>query len=172
MTFNSQEADLSANADALARNLKNSAPDGEIAPPRITDRRRIARGALLQAVYQARNRNQSAEAALTETLKTQSVAPKMESKIKDIARYIDANQAQIEQKIAALIKRKKLDDIALVDLCVFNIALAELAVAADVNAAIIVNEAVELARVYGGDNSAGFINGALRALSPAREIAR
>jgi len=54
--------------------------------------------------------------------------------------------------------------IALVDRAVLRLALYELLHVAATPAKVVINEAVELAKEYGGDNSSRFVNGVLGAV--------
>lgn len=54
-----------------------------------------------------------------------------------------------------------IDQIAKVDRAILRLALYELSVKRDVPPKVVINEAVELAKSFGGDNSSKFINGVL-----------
>lgn len=54
-----------------------------------------------------------------------------------------------------------IDQIAKVDRAILRLALYELTVKRDVPPKVIINEAVELAKAFGGENSSKFINGVL-----------
>jgi N utilization substance protein B len=55
----------------------------------------------------------------------------------------------------------KVSRISKVDLSILRMALGEILFSADIPAGVSVNEAIELAKKYGGVNSAKFINGLL-----------
>ncbi|HMS50029.1 MAG TPA: transcription antitermination factor NusB [Candidatus Saccharibacteria bacterium] len=57
-----------------------------------------------------------------------------------------------------------IDQIARMDRIVLRIGLYELVNDEDVPAKVVINEAVELAKAFGGDNSSKFINGVLGTL--------
>jgi N utilization substance protein B len=61
-----------------------------------------------------------------------------------------------------------LDQVAIVDRNILRIALWEFAVNGDTPIKVAINEAVELAKMYGSDSSPRFINGVLGSLA-ARE---
>ena len=54
-----------------------------------------------------------------------------------------------------------IDQIARMDLAVLRIGLYELLYETDVPPKVVINEAVELAKAFGGENSSKFINGVL-----------
>jgi N utilization substance protein B len=77
----------------------------------------------------------------------------------------------VNEKIADLDKRIQpiapdwpLDQIARIDLCILRISFYELLFMKDTPPKVVINEAVELAKSYGGENSSKFINGVLGTL--------
>lgn len=62
-----------------------------------------------------------------------------------------------------------IDQIARMDRLVLRIGLYELQNEADVPPKVVINEAVELAKAFGGDNSSKFINGVLGTLLRQQE---
>ena len=62
-----------------------------------------------------------------------------------------------------------IDQIARMDRIVLRIGLYELENEADVPPKVVINEAVELAKAFGGDNSSKFVNGVLGTLLRQRE---
>jgi N utilization substance protein B len=65
-----------------------------------------------------------------------------------------------------------LDQMAYVDRNILRIALFEFAIAGDTPVKVAINEAVELAKVFGSDSSPRFINGVLGALVPIKDQVR
>ena len=61
-----------------------------------------------------------------------------------------------------------IDRIARVDLCILRVALYEMLYRSDVPSGAAINEAVELAKRFGGEKSYAFINGILGVV--AREL--
>ncbi len=64
-----------------------------------------------------------------------------------------------------------MDQIARMDRIVLHIGLYELLYESDVPPKVVINEAVELAKAFGGDNSSKFINGVLGTVLRNREEA-
>jgi hypothetical protein len=62
-----------------------------------------------------------------------------------------------------------IDQIARMDRIVLRIGLYELQNEADVPPKVVINEAVELAKAFGGDNSSKFVNGVLGTLLRERD---
>ena len=78
--------------------------------------------------------------------------------------------SQIDNQIEGLLKDWELNRIAKVDLALLRLAMFEMQFSADISPATAINEAVELAKVYGTDDSPSFINGLLgQATKDAKE---
>lgn len=67
----------------------------------------------------------------------------------------------IDKKIEAAAPEFSIDKINKVDLAILRLAVYELLVEKTQPTKVIIDEAVELAKEYGGDSSPGFVNGAL-----------
>lgn len=68
---------------------------------------------------------------------------------------------QLDAELTPLAPEWPLDQIARMDRVVLRIGLYELRHNQDVPPKVVINEAVELAKAFGGDNSSKFINGVL-----------
>ena len=106
---------------------------------------------------------------------------------RNITRYRDMvdDLAFIEQLVAGVLKHAEeldiklqpvapewpIDQIARMDRLVLRIGLYELENEADVPPKVVINEAVELAKAFGGENSSKFVNGVLGTLLRQREAA-
>lgn len=79
------------------------------------------------------------------------------------------HQEEIDKVIQPLAPEWPIDQIARMDRVVLRIGAYELIHAKDVPPKVVINEAVELAKAFGGDNSSKFINGVLGSLLRQRE---
>jgi len=70
----------------------------------------------------------------------------------------------LNMKIVEIAPEWPIDKIAKIDLAILRLAVYELLIEKDAPEKVIIDEAVELAKAYGGEGSAKFINGALGAL--------
>ena len=84
------------------------------------------------------------------------------------AKYIDRavwgvfeRQNQLDQVIEKFLREWTLDRLSKVDLALLRLAVYEMLCEEDVPMGVAVNEAVELAKEYGADESPAFINGVL-----------
>ncbi|HVA69946.1 MAG TPA: transcription antitermination factor NusB [Acidimicrobiales bacterium] len=75
----------------------------------------------------------------------------------------EENQVRIEQLIEQFSREWPLDRLAVVDRLIMTLALAELIMSEPPPTAVVLDEAVELAKVYSTEESASFVNGVLAA---------
>ena len=71
------------------------------------------------------------------------------------------NSSDIDEKISANAKGWKIERIAKAELAILRLAFYEGLYEESVPVGVAVNEAVELAKEYGGENGAAFVNGIL-----------
>ena len=71
------------------------------------------------------------------------------------------NLSQIDAIIEHKLKDWELDRLAKVDLALLRLAVYEMNFSSDITTGVAINEAVELAKIYGTDESSAFINGVL-----------
>ncbi len=79
---------------------------------------------------------------------------------------VEANQSELDQQIAAHAKGWTLQRMPTIDRNVLRIAAFELLARSDVPVAVVLDEAVELAKRFSTDDSGRFVNGVLSALVP------
>ncbi len=78
---------------------------------------------------------------------------------------VHAHAEEIDQVIETHAKDWSIGRIAKVDLSILRIAVYELLFETGIPEGATVNEAVELAKLFGGEKSAGFVNGILGAIA-------
>ena len=78
---------------------------------------------------------------------------------------VGAHHEEIDRLIDGAAIDWDLDRMAVVDRSVLRLATAELLACADVPAAVVLNEAVELASAYSTDDSGRFVNGVLATIA-------
>ena len=81
--------------------------------------------------------------------------------IKNLVNGVKKNQDEIDKLISMSAPEWPLDQISLIDKTILSISIYELKFAKDVPPKVSINEAVELAKQFGSDNSSKFINGVL-----------
>lgn len=101
-----------------------------------------------------------------ETLSEASDEEKQE--LQDRFQKVTEHLTEIDTQIEAKSNGWKASRLAKADLTVLRLAICEMLYDEDVPMGVAINEAVELAKAYGGDKSTGFVNGILAAI--AREL--
>jgi N utilization substance protein B len=91
--------------------------------------------------------------------------------IKQLVAGVSKDAADLDAKLQPVAPEWPIDQIARMDRIVLRIGLYELQKEADVPPKVVINEAVELAKAFGGDNSSKFINGVLGTLLRQQETA-
>lgn len=81
----------------------------------------------------------------------------IQRKVEDIVLHLE----EIDALINELTENWKTSRMAKVDLAIIRLAVYEMRYDDDVPVGVAINEAVELAKIYGEENSASFVNGVL-----------
>jgi len=89
--------------------------------------------------------------------------------IRQLVAGVTAHAADLDATLQPVAPEWPIDQIARMDRLVLRIGLYELENEADVPPKVVINEAVELAKAFGGENSSKFINGVLGTLLKQRE---
>jgi transcription antitermination protein NusB len=81
--------------------------------------------------------------------------------IRELVMGVLARTEELDAVLQPIAPEWPIDQIARMDRLVLRIGLYELLYAKDVPPKVVINEAVELAKAFGGENSSKFINGVL-----------
>jgi N utilization substance protein B len=81
--------------------------------------------------------------------------------IEELVRGVSEHHAELDQLLTGLSKNWRVERMGIVERNVIRIALYELKYAENVPVAVIINEAVELAKRYGAAEGGAFVNGLL-----------
>ena len=85
----------------------------------------------------------------------------------DLVRETLARVEAIDQLLVAHAHNWRLERMAVIDRLVLRLAVCELLTHPETPPKVIINEALELARTFSGDESVGFVNGVLDAVRKA-----
>jgi putative hydrolase of the HAD superfamily len=128
--------------------------------PTEVESRRAARDRALELLYEAEVKGLSVD----EVLAALPVAPV--ELAAELARGVAAHRARVDEVIARRVAPKwSLSRLAALDRAVLRLGTYELMERHDRPQAVVINEAVVLARRYGGDQSPKFVNGVLSAVA-------
>jgi N utilization substance protein B len=87
-----------------------------------------------------------------------------------LVRGVTEQRAEIDSRIAQAAPTFPVEQLAAVDRNVLRIAVFELREDSGIPPRVAINEAVEIAKTFGGDSSSRFVNGVLGALGSGREV--
>ena len=126
--------------------------------------RRLARELALKVLY----RFEEGDADLSSAVHSVLEAKKYQTQDKDFSRMLVektmANLEEIDKKIIKVIKNWEYDRISLVDKIILRMGTCEIVYFDDIAPQISINEAIEIGKKYGGNDSGRFINGVLDAI--------
>ena len=124
--------------------------------------RRSGREAALQMLFQLEGSGVSADQAIDLFWRTYEDAdPEGKAYADTVLRGVADNIDGIDKKIAAASQNWRLERMSRVDRNLLRLGTWELMFRSDVPRAVILDEAVELAKSFGTDDSSGFVNGVL-----------
>jgi len=130
--------------------------------------RHLARTIILQSLYQWDFRDQQNDAV--PTIIEQNMA-EFGSGVEDEQDYIEKtinsiinNLSKIDKVIADYATNWPIEQITLIDRNILRIGIYELLLNDEIPAKVAINEAIEIAKAYGGQSSGKFINGVLGAI--------
>ena len=86
-----------------------------------------------------------------------------------VVRGVKENLEEIDKIILSKLKNWSLDRIAKIDLAILRLAIYEIKYLDDIPEKVSANEAVELAKIYGNNDSKNFVNGVIAAVIESKE---
>lgn len=89
--------------------------------------------------------------------------------ITELVKGVIAQAKELDARLQPVAPEWPIDQIARMDRLILRMGLYELENESDVPPKVVINEAVELAKAFGGDNSSKFVNGVLGTLLRERE---
>ncbi len=125
--------------------------------------RRQARTVALQVLFEVDSVNHSPAEAFQHRLEEEYLPPEGIEFARGLIEGTLAHRASLDSTISRFAPEWPVHQLAIVDRNVLRIALYELEFVADVPSKVAINEAVELAKIFGSDSSPRFVNGVLGA---------
>ena len=123
--------------------------------------RRTARICALQALYELDTTDHRTDRVLEHRLEDNQLAPEGEA----FLRLLVGGVLELREQLDTLIQRYApawpVSQIAVIDRNILRIALFELSGATATPPKVAINEAVDLAKIFGSDSSSRFVNGVL-----------
>lgn len=131
----------------------------------MAGRRRKARIIALKALYEMDTVDHQPEDILARLLEEAAATPDVEDFARQLVAGVLAHRAQIDEVIRQKAPAWPLEQVAAVDRNILRLAIFEILLDNRVPVRAAINEAVELAKAFGGDSSPKFVNGVLGAVS-------
>jgi N utilization substance protein B len=123
--------------------------------------RRQARISALQALYEIDSTDHRAGDVIANRLEDTPLPPDGETFLRDLVSGVVKHRDQLDLLIQKYAPAWPVAQIAVVDRNILRIALYELSGATGTPPKVAINEAVDLAKLFGSDNSSRFVNGVL-----------
>lgn len=133
----------------------------------MASNRHLGRIVALQTLYELDFRREAGDTSIDLGLILKRNISRYESTVDDVffieqlVRGVAQKEEELDEELRPLAPEWPLEQIARMDRAVLRIGLYELKHEHDVPPKVVINEAVELAKAFGGDNSSKFINGVL-----------
>lgn len=133
----------------------------------MASNRHLGRIIALQTLYEEEFRRDAADTGfrlddvLTRNIARYSDMVEDVDFIRDLVNGVFKHAAELDATLQPIAPEWPIDQIARMDRIVLHIGLYELVYARDVPPKVVINEAVELAKAFGGENSSKFVNGVL-----------
>lgn len=81
--------------------------------------------------------------------------------VEKLVKGVNSKATELDAKLQPVAPEWPIDQISRMDRIVLRMGLYELTYLSDIPTKVVINEAVELAKAFGGDNSSKFVNGVL-----------
>ena len=123
--------------------------------------RRRARRLALQALYEADTAHHDAEAVLMRLLEESRLSADNSTFARELVQGVIAHKAEIDGHIHTYAPAWPLSQMPVIDRNILRLAILEIIIDNRIPVKIGINEAVELAKSFGGDSAPKFVNGVL-----------
>ena len=139
---------------------------GEVIPhePPASERS-LARRIAVQILYEVDSARHDAGSVLAIHLQARQVSRKTARYVERLVKGVVEHRALLDATIHIFAPEWPVDQMAIVDRNILRQAILEFAVQARTPVGVAIDEAVQLAKLYGSDSSASFVNGVLGAIA-------
>jgi transcription antitermination protein NusB len=127
--------------------------------------RHKAREVALQALYEIDSVGHKPEDSIKRILSRIEITEDVEIFATELVNGVISNREQLDQNIRDFAPAWPLDQISIIDRNILRLAIFEILHDNKIPVKVAINEAVELAKTFGSNNSSRFINGVLGSVS-------
>ncbi len=124
-------------------------------------RRHQARELALKVLFELESDPKDAAATLRFRAGEEAADPEVERFAENLVKGVELNRERIDELIGGASLNWRLDQMAKVDRIILRIAAYEIVVAHDVPVKAAINESIELAKTFSGEEAGRFVNGVL-----------
>ena len=123
------------------------------------------RALVLKVLYEVDSVGHDMEQTLTLLLAKEELSEENAAFARELVSGVVQNREKIDQNIQNFAPAWPIEQIPVVDRNILRLAIFEILLDNKVPVKVAINEAVELAKTFGGDNSSKFVNGVLGSVS-------
>lgn len=127
--------------------------------------RRRARALALQALYEVDSVGHDVDGVLSHLLDETKLSEENSAFVRELVIGVVRDKEKIDLDIQRFAPAWPVEQLAVVDRNILRLAIFEILLDNKVPVKVAINEAVELAKLFGSDNSPKFVNGVLGAIS-------
>ena len=131
----------------------------------MTGARRKSRAVILQALYEIDSSGHNSGDVVSRLLLDKGLSEENEAFVRQQVDGVVQSKKQLDEHIKRFAPSWPITQLPAIDRNILRLAIFELLIDNKVPVNITINEAVELAKKFGSDNSARFINGVLSSVS-------
>ena len=135
----------------------------------MTGPRRKARAIALQALYEVDTTRHEADEVLRRLLVEGNISEDNNAFVRQLVSQVLQHRGEIDQNIQQFAPTWPVEQLSVIDRNILRLAISEILFDNIVTVKIAINEAVELAKKFGGESSSKFVNGVLGSVSALAE---
>ncbi|MCK9478518.1 MAG: transcription antitermination factor NusB [Firmicutes bacterium] len=134
--------------------------------------RKQARDTAFKLIYQMQIQKENSDFILDLYHGQYLCQPGAKEYIDNVVNGVFENKNEIDAQISKLLEGWKLERISKISYAAIRLSVYEIVYRSDIPDSVSINEAVQLAKKYEGEQAANFVNGVLAALIKQREGAK
>ena len=131
----------------------------------MTGSRRKARAIALQVLYEVDTTRHVVEEVLGRLLAEEDLSEDNSAFVRQLVSQTVQHREEVDHNIQRFAPAWPIGQIAVIDRNILRLAISEILFDNRVIVKVAINEAVELAKKFGGENSSKFVNGVLGSIS-------
>jgi N utilization substance protein B len=131
----------------------------------MTGPRRKARAIALQALYEVDTTRHEVDGVLRRLLTGGNLSEDNNAFVRHLVSQVVQHRGEIDRNIQQFAPAWPVEQLSVIDRNILRLAISEILFDNIVTVKIAINEAVELAKKFGGENSSKFVNGVLGSVS-------